>query len=302
MLDQKTGIPKTGPPLLTGRTSNRPRQQQLMLAAFLLLLISLTVVLYRDRDFWFPDTEETDDLLATPQAQDTQANAPQHAVVPELQKPPATKKKKSRKHEARVKKSEVRSDPPPRDPAPHDPPAHDPPAGDSAATATATAGPTVTAVRTVLPPLEVEVVAGDAHRTVRPGTNAIHVDLQRPPSEQSLASAPDVRTETPARVATAASGRTSISSDRAATLVSHSVKPDYPLLARQMRVQGSVILQAMIGRDGLIQDLRILSGPPILATAAEEAVRQWHFKPHFVGSEPVETRANITVNFTISTN
>ena len=69
-----------------------------------------------------------------------------------------------------------------------------------------------------------------------------------------------------------------------------------------MRVQGSVILQAMIGRDGLIQDLRILSGPPILATAAEEAVRQWHFKPHFVGSEPVETRANITVNFTISTN
>jgi TonB family protein len=160
----------------------------------------------------------------------------------------------------------------------------------------------VTAIRTVLPPLEVEVVAGDARRTVRPGTNAVHVDLQRPTSGQSLTSAPDERTETAARVATAASERTSISPDRAASLVAHSVKPDYPLLARQMRVQGSVILQAMIGRDGMIQDLRILSGPPILATAAEEAVRQWHFKPHFVGSEPVETRANITVNFTISTN
>ena len=96
--------------------------------------------------------------------------------------------------------------------------------------------------------------------------------------------------------------RASISTDAAASLVSHSVKPDYPMLARQMRVQGSVVLQALIGRDGLIQNLRILSGPPILATAAEEAVRQWHFKPHFVGSEPVETRANITVNFTISTN
>ena len=273
-----------------------------MLAALLLLLISLTVVLYRDRDFWFPDTEETDDqLLATPPVQDTQANAPAHAVAPELQNVPAPKKKKSRKHEARVKKSEVKSEVRSEvrsDPPPHDPPPRDPPAGDSSATA----GPTVTAVRTVLPPLEVEVVAGDAHRTVRPGTNAVHVDLQRPTSEQRLASAPDERTETPARVATAASERTSISSDRAASLVSHSVKPDYPLLARQMRVQGSVILQAMIGRDGLIQDLRILSGPPILATAAEEAVRQWHFKPHFVGSEHVETRANITVNFTISTN
>jgi protein TonB len=61
-------------------------------------------------------------------------------------------------------------------------------------------------------------------------------------------------------------------------------------------------MQALIGRDGLIQDLRVLSGPPILAAAAEEAVRQWHFKPHLVGSLPVETRANITVNFTISTN
>jgi protein TonB len=74
------------------------------------------------------------------------------------------------------------------------------------------------------------------------------------------------------------------------------------MLARQMKVQGSVVMQALIGRDGLIEDLHVLSGPPILANAAEEAVRQWHFKPHFVGSLPVETRANITVNFTISTN
>jgi protein TonB len=262
-----------------------------MLSALLLLLVSLTVVLYRDRDFWFPDTEQADDqLLSTPAAQDTQANVPEHAVAPEPQK-----KKKSHKHQAVDKKSQVTSNPPRGSDPPSgaDPPSADPPSS---------AGPTVTAIRTVLPPLEVEVVAGDAHRTVRPGTNAVHVDLQRPTSGQSLASAPEERTETTARVATPAAQRTSVSTDAGASLVSHSVKPDYPMLARQMRVQGSVVLQALIGRDGLIQDLRILSGPKILATAAEDAVRQWHFKPHFVGSEPVETRANITVNFTISTN
>jgi outer membrane biosynthesis protein TonB len=46
----------------------------------------------------------------------------------------------------------------------------------------------------------------------------------------------------------------------------------------------------------------LVSGPRILASAAEDAVRQWHFKPHFEGSEAVETQAKITVNFTISTN
>jgi protein TonB len=67
-------------------------------------------------------------------------------------------------------------------------------------------------------------------------------------------------------------------------------------------VQGSVILNALISKDGVIQDLRVVSGPTILASAAQDAVRQWHFKPHFQGSEPVETQAKITVNFTISTN
>ena len=77
---------------------------------------------------------------------------------------------------------------------------------------------------------------------------------------------------------------------------------NYPLLARQMKVQGSVILQALIGKDGVIQNLRVMSGPQILASAAEDAVRQWHFRPHLQGTEAVETQAKITVNFTISTN
>ena len=92
-----------------------------------------------------------------------------------------------------------------------------------------------------------------------------------------------------------------MSSDTSA-IVSRSVRPNYPLLARQMKVQGSVILQALIGKDGIIQNLRVVSGPHILASAAQDAVRQWHFKPHLEGAEPVETEAKITVNFTISTN
>ena len=91
-------------------------------------------------------------------------------------------------------------------------------------------------------------------------------------------------------------------SNASASIVTESVRPDYPMLARQMKVQGSVILQALIGRDGLIQGLRVMSGPPILAAAAQEAVRQWHFKPHYLGSQAVETETRITVNFTISTN
>jgi TonB family protein len=74
---------------------------------------------------------------------------------------------------------------------------------------------------------------------------------------------------------------------------------EYPLLAGQMAVQGSVLLQALIAADGAVEDLRVLSGPAILASAAQEAVRQWKFKPYLENGKPVETQARVTVNFTI---
>jgi len=67
-------------------------------------------------------------------------------------------------------------------------------------------------------------------------------------------------------------------------------------------VQGAVMLEALIGNDGIIQDLRVVSGPAILAEAARQAVKQWRFKPYLQDGQPVETQARITVNFTISTN
>jgi protein TonB len=68
-----------------------------------------------------------------------------------------------------------------------------------------------------------------------------------------------------------------------------------------MKVQGSVILEALIGRDGTIQELKVVSGPAILAEAAREAVKQWRFKPYMQNGQAIETQARITVNFTIST-
>ncbi len=129
----------------------------------------------------------------------------------------------------------------------------------------------------------------------------MRVDLQ-PGSAPQAAPEPPVADsgETTASITNAAE-HVQMSADTA-EVVSYPVKPGYPLLARQMKVQGSVILQALIGRDGLIQDLRVVSGPPILANAAQEAVKQWHFKPHYQGADAVETQARITVNFTISTN
>jgi protein TonB len=87
----------------------------------------------------------------------------------------------------------------------------------------------------------------------------------------------------------------------ASRAVDRTVEPAYPVLAKQMKVQGAVVMQALIGADGLIQDLKVVSGPAILSSAAREAVRQWRFKPFFENGKAVETQAKITVNFTIST-
>jgi periplasmic protein TonB len=83
-------------------------------------------------------------------------------------------------------------------------------------------------------------------------------------------------------------------------LLIHQVKPTYPPLARQARIQGSVVLQAVIAKDGSIQNLRLVSGHPMLAPAAIDAVKQWRYKPYFLNGEPVEVETQITVNFTLS--
>lgn len=271
------------------------KQQRMMAVALALLLAALGFVLYRDRDFWFPDTQEAEDQ---PQVQETAPAANDTSTSNTGAKALSTAHKKSHSIKPRSN-GQAAANPSPADSsdtASLDSTSSDSP--DSSASPIA-----AKAVRTVLPPLEVEVVAGDAHRTVRPGSNSLRVDLQTgsPPMEPAAPAAASNPSDTAAGATSNAAEHVQMSAD-AAEVVSSPVKPGYPLLARQMKVQGSVILQALIGRDGLIQDLHVISGPPILASAAEQAVRQWHFKPHYQGAAAVETQAMITVNFTISTN
>jgi protein TonB len=77
-------------------------------------------------------------------------------------------------------------------------------------------------------------------------------------------------------------------------------KPTYPPLARQARIQGVVRFNAVIGRDGSIQNLTLVSGHPLLVPAATEAVRQWRYQPTLLNGEPVEVVTVIDVNFTLS--
>jgi len=80
----------------------------------------------------------------------------------------------------------------------------------------------------------------------------------------------------------------------------HDVAPVYPEQARQGRVQGSVLLRAVIGRDGRIVELVPLSGPKQLIPAAVGAVQQWRYKPYVLQGEPIEVNTTIVVNFTLS--
>ncbi len=74
-------------------------------------------------------------------------------------------------------------------------------------------------------------------------------------------------------------------------------KPEYPLLARLARIQGRVRLEAVIGRDGTIEDLKVIGGHPLLVNAALEAVRQWRYQPTLLNGKPVEVETEIDVNF-----
>jgi len=80
------------------------------------------------------------------------------------------------------------------------------------------------------------------------------------------------------------------------------VLPTYPPLARSARIQGTVLLQATISKVGTIENLQLLSGHPLLAPAAIEAVRQWRYRPYILNNEPVEVETQITVNFSLGGN
>jgi protein TonB len=233
-------------------------QRKRMLMALGILLVALVAVIFKDSEFWFPPDSPQEAAIRSPKK-----HAPPVAATTPVT--PA--------HEHKQVKAQAPLAAAPKPPL-------------QASTERAT-----------LPPLEVEVVAGNRHMEVPAKSTAIHVDVE------TGASSPMARSSAPVVSVPVvnAGGRTQLS-PQASQSVTVSVPPNYPLLAREMKVQGAVSLRALISREGNIQELQILSGPGILAAAAREAVKQWHFKPYMQDGQAVETQARITVNFTISTN
>ncbi len=236
-------------------------QRKRMLIALVILLLALGAVIAKDWDFWFPTQAETPDAVALRKAKALAESQNPSAPVPHERKPAKVDDKSEEK---------------------------------------AAAPFAATTERTVLPALQVDVVAGNRSVRVPANNTAIRVDVGSGAMTPGVTAAPGIA---PSPSSSTSSSRGGVQvSPQAAQSVTVSVPPDYPLLARQMKVQGVVSLQALIARDGTIQELQIISGPEILATAAREAVKQWHFKPYLQNGQPVETQARITVNFTISTN
>ncbi len=80
----------------------------------------------------------------------------------------------------------------------------------------------------------------------------------------------------------------------------HRVQPGYPPLAKTAHIQGLVVVQAIIAKDGTIENLRVVSGHPMLVPAAIEAIRQWRYRPYFLNGEAVEVETQVTVNFVLN--
>jgi TonB family protein len=250
-----------------GLANKQPRQ---LLIALFLLLIALAVVIGKNRDFWFG----SDEALESDAAPSENISKPNSAAVPvKTSEMPAARAISPKNHIARKTSAE--------------PAVTAPTSNDSAEVHS----PAVT--RTILPPLEVEVVAGDTHRTVHPGSNVAQVEIPKDSNRVSTTVTASV-----AALPANAAERERLSSEGFPEL-RQTVEASYPLLGQHARVQGSVVLQAVVGIDGSIESLRILSGPAILTAAAQQAVRQWRFKPYLQNGQPVETKARITVNFSI---
>jgi protein TonB len=91
--------------------------------------------------------------------------------------------------------------------------------------------------------------------------------------------------------------RIRVSSGVVAGLIIRKVEPEYPPIARTARIQGEVVLNAIISKEGTIENLTVESGHPLLIPAALAAVRQWRYRPFFVSGEPVEVETRVIVTF-----
>jgi TonB family protein len=144
------------------------------------------------------------------------------------------------------------------------------------------------------------VMAFDSHLTstvltMPDGSEDLRIMLQQP----SVFGSPGGSTPKPMLSNVPPGALTVAGNVQAANLIS-STKPTYPPLAKMARQQGTVSFQATIGKDGTIENLTVLSGPPLLIPAALDAVKTWTYNPTLLNGSPVEVVTIIDVNFTLS--
>jgi periplasmic protein TonB len=92
-------------------------------------------------------------------------------------------------------------------------------------------------------------------------------------------------------------GPKTIPSVLAEGLLIHRVVPQYPAIPRTIRLEGTVVLQATISKSGTIENLRVVSGPPMLQQAALDAVAQWRYRPYLLNGQPIEVETTVNVEF-----
>ena len=126
-------------------------------------------------------------------------------------------------------------------------------------------------------------------------------EVFRMPPSQGLAERPAAADGAVERAASVAPERVvALSPAAAESSLIHRVEPDYPEAARGQQLQGAVVLDVHIGQDGTVQDVKVVSGEPLLADAAMAAVRQWRFQPRLIDGAPAEMQTRVTLNFRLS--
>lgn len=254
------------------RLEMEKKTQRRLLLSFVVLLVTLVVVVVKNHEFWFGSDDASVEEISPAPASKTVASTPAPATNTPAPASSNSVPAAQKSSKATTKNSEVAS---------------------KAVEPVVAAASVIPGTRMELPPMEVEVVAGDSHRKLRPGSNSVLVEI---PTKSGARS-----TDTAAfkwSPVTNAAEKTQIAANDAEA-VSRVGERSYPSLDRQMKVQGSVLLQALVAADGGIRDLHVVSGNPILTSAALEAARQWRFRPYLQNGQPVETQAKIMVNFTI---
>jgi protein TonB len=116
------------------------------------------------------------------------------------------------------------------------------------------------------------------------------------PQQPSSAPAP----QTPPSDQKPAAQRVRVSPGVSQGLLIHKVSPQYPREARANGIQGTVVLEALIGKDGLVKEVKKVSGPEELAQASIAAVQQWQYRPYTLNGQPVEVETKINVIFTLA--